>query len=38
LRSLVAAHIAAMKDEELVYKGLHGSRGRLLGALQASSS
>lgn len=34
LTALVEAHVAAMKDEELVYKGLHRSRERLLAALR----
>ena len=37
LTALVGAHVAAMKDEELVYKGLRGSRERLLAALQGAS-
>jgi hypothetical protein len=38
LKALVHAHVSAMKDEELVYKGLRGSRERLLSALQAGQT
>ena len=34
LAALVRAHVAEMKDEELVYKGLLASRARLLNALE----
>jgi len=36
LTSLVCAHVAEMKDEELAYKGLRGSRERLLSALRGA--